>query len=275
MSHFPIGVPQDVPPFSNCLHFLPDRHFAQYLRVHNRISVQTKRRGVSPKRPKPTCIYCGSRPETTRDHVPPKSLFAPPRPNNLITVPCCIECRDGQSRDDEYFVHMLAMREGTGETPSVRAARDAALRSLMKPAKIGFARSLLRSISEVEAYSTAGIYLGQRLSYNVDLDRFTNVIRRTTFGLFFHEYGQRLPTDHRCQVYALAGFQSARQDVTEIMRRFWGHAISGRRRDFGDSVFTYWTRPIDGPEGATSWAFVVYGFVPFYAFTGPKLEDMD
>lgn len=167
------------------------------------------------------------------------------------------------------------MREGTVETPSVRTARDAALRSLTKPAKVGFARALLRSVSEVETYSPAGIYLGQGLSYNVDLNRVTNVICRTTCGLYFHEYGQRLPDSHRCKVYALQGIQTARQDIISTMRRFWAHAISGRRRDFGDSVFTYWTRSIDGPEGATSWAFVVYGFVPFYAYTGPKLEDMD
>ncbi len=168
------------------------------------------------------------------------------------------------------------MREGTAETPSVRAAlREAAIRSLMKPTKVGFTRALLRSINEVEAYSTSGIYLGQRLSYNVDLNRLTNVISRTTCGLYSYEYGQRLPDSHRCQVYALAGFQTARQDIISIMRKFWAHAISGRRRDFGDSVFTYWTRSIDGPEGATSWAFLVYGFVPFYAFTGPKVEDID
>ena len=230
---------------------------------------------MSPKRQKPTCIYCGIRPGATRDHVPPKALFATPRPDDLITVPCCEQCRVSQSCDDEYFVHALSMREGTAETPSARAAREAAVRSLMKPAKVGYARSLLRSRSEVEAYSTSGIYLGQRLSYNVDLGRLTNVISRTTCGLYFHEHGQRLPDSHRCQVYALAGFQTARQDIITILRRFWGHAISGRRRDFGDSVFTYWTRSIDGPEGATSWAFVVYGFVPFYAFTGPKVEGID
>jgi len=229
---------------------------------------------VSPKRPKPACVYCGIRPGTTRDHVPPKALFAPPRPD-LITVPCCIHCREGQSCDDEYFVHMLSLREGTAETPSVRKARHAALRSLMKPAKVGFARALFRSMNEVEAYSTSGIYLGQRLAVNVDLNRLTNVISRTTCGLYFHEYGQRLADNHRCKFYALSGFQTARRDIISEMRKLWAHAISGKRRDFEGSVFSYWTRPIDGPEGATSWAFLVYGFVPFYAFTGPKIEDID
>jgi hypothetical protein len=242
--------------------------------THNRGKTKGER-FVSPKRPKPPCIYCGILPGKTRDHVPPKALFAHPRPNDLITVPCCTQCREGQSRDDEYFVHILSMREGTGESPSVRAARDAALRSLMKPAKAGFARSLLRSVSEVEAYSTSGIYLGQRLSYNVELNRLTNVIDRTTRGLYYHEYGQRLPDGHRCQVYALAGFHTPPKDIVAILRKLWRHAISGRRRDFGDDVFSYWTRPIDGPEGGTSWAYLVYGFVPFYAFTGPMPDDSE
>ncbi len=37
------------------------------------------------------CYLCG-KPATTKDHVPPKTLFAPPRPHNLITLPCCAEC---------------------------------------------------------------------------------------------------------------------------------------------------------------------------------------
>ncbi len=48
------------------------------------------------------CYLCG-KPATTKDHVPPKTLFAPPRPHNLITLPCCAECNGAYALDEEYF----------------------------------------------------------------------------------------------------------------------------------------------------------------------------
>jgi hypothetical protein len=137
---------------------------------------------------------------------------------------------------------------------------------------VRFSLALGRSITEIAAYSPAGIYLGQRLSYNVNLVRLCKVIERTTFGLYSHEYGHRLPDNHRCKVYAADGFEGAAPDIVATFRKLWEHALSGRRRSFGENVFTYWTLPIEGPEAATSWAFLIYGFVPFYAFTGPKAQ---
>ena len=40
----------------------------------------------------------------TDDHVPPRSFFPPPLPNNLITVRCCKKCNNVFSLDDEAFL---------------------------------------------------------------------------------------------------------------------------------------------------------------------------
>lgn len=167
---------------------------------------------MSKSRRKQICTYCGERAGTTRDHIPPKGLFAKPRPN-LITVPCCELCRESQSLDDEYFVRMISMRSGTADNPSASAARDSALRSLTKPAKRRFANSLLGSAKDFAVYSPSGIYLGQSMSYDVDLKRLCNVIERTTCGLFSHEFGQRLPDGDRCKAYAIDGFDLAIPEV--------------------------------------------------------------
>lgn len=217
------------------------------------------------------CTYCGERTGTTRDHVPPKGLFASPRPK-LVTVPCCEQCRESQSLDDEYFLRMVSLRGDTTASPSVIAARNAALRSLTMPAKRRFTNSLLGSIKDLTVYSPAGIYLGQGTSYDVSLGRLCKVIERTTCGLYFHEFGQRLPDSHRCKAYAIDGFDLTVPETLDQVRKLWGNALSGERSDFGQDVFTYWTRKIDGPEGATTWNFVVYGSVAFFAFTGPRLS---
>lgn len=49
------------------------------------------------------CYLCGATSDLTRDHLPPKSFFPKPRPNNLITVACCKTCNNNFSKDDEYF----------------------------------------------------------------------------------------------------------------------------------------------------------------------------
>lgn len=54
-----------------------------------------------------SCIYCGA-PAVTRDHVPPRAILESPYPNNLRTVPSCRECNNGYSKDEEYFLILLA-----------------------------------------------------------------------------------------------------------------------------------------------------------------------
>ena len=55
------------------------------------------------------CYLCGQKasatPEgkLTRDHLPPKNLFLPPRPSDLITLPCCNACNNQAHEDDEYL----------------------------------------------------------------------------------------------------------------------------------------------------------------------------
>lgn len=49
------------------------------------------------------CVYCGKDAGETKDHVPPKCLLPKPFPTNLLTVPSCVTCNGGASRDEEYF----------------------------------------------------------------------------------------------------------------------------------------------------------------------------
>ena len=49
------------------------------------------------------CYLCRSAENLTKDHLPPTNLFPKPKPNNLITVPCCAPCNAGFSKLDEQF----------------------------------------------------------------------------------------------------------------------------------------------------------------------------
>jgi HNH endonuclease len=78
------------------------------------------------------CAYCGKASTTLEpDHVPPKTLFAAPRPNNLITVPSCRRCHKATSKNDEYFRLVLSTRDDVFDHPDVSGGvLKAALRSL-------------------------------------------------------------------------------------------------------------------------------------------------
>lgn len=52
------------------------------------------------------CVYCGSTPNT-RDHTPSKVLLDQPYPNNLGVVPCCGDCNQSLSIDEEYFACLV------------------------------------------------------------------------------------------------------------------------------------------------------------------------
>jgi hypothetical protein len=63
---------------------------------------------------------------------------------------------------------------------------------------------------------------------------------------------------------------SVGSELDSKVREMWSHAVSGKRRDFGYRVFSYWVQKLDGPDAATLWGFLVYEGVAFVAFTGPS-----
>lgn len=115
--------------------------------------------------PKWVCVYCGiEEPEIrdrTRDHIPPRNLFPEPRPSDLITVPCCRQCNNSASKDDEYFRSMLAMRNDAGEHPEAQKILPVVFRSLRRPQGSGFTKKLLQNVTPVDVRTPAGIYVGR------------------------------------------------------------------------------------------------------------------
>src|SRR5687767_12336476 len=109
------------------------------------------------------CCYCRNRAEVSADHVPPKTVFAKPRPSTLITVPACGECHsDACSKDDEYFRLVVSFSHETGSNAGAKAAREAGIRSLKRPEAEGLRRGFLSQVDKKSVTSPAGLYLGRR-----------------------------------------------------------------------------------------------------------------
>lgn len=222
------------------------------------------------------CVYCGKIGPITDDHIPPKNLFAAPRPGNLIKVPSCPECH-GQnkevSKDDEYFRLMLTLREDTFNHPDVEKILPTVFRSLEKPDKVGFAKSLMKTTRQVQVRTPSGLYLGIKPSYDVNLTRLDNVARRIAKGLFYHETGHRLPDRYDVVAYSDSGLRNVndtyRQHLeTTVIRPL----VSNAPKIIGDQVFIYWAGYTSEDINKSAWLFVFYERVAFLCLTLLKEE---
>ena len=225
---------------------------------------------VKRKRPR-QCAYCEA-PATTKDHVPPKGLFARPLPANLITVPSCETHNNSASQDDEYFRATLSFRHDTYTLPDAEAAAARALERMQRKESEGFLRAFLADVKEEEIITPAGLYLGTAGSYKVDMPRLISVVERVTRGLFFHHTKSRLPERSIVKVYPVESFRN-NLDVTSFQRIaemvMW--ASSAPHHETAGKVLSYKFRQTDQDPAASVWMMMFYDAVPFLVVTAtPK-----
>lgn len=207
------------------------------------------------------CVYCGGTGRIKPDHIPPKSLFLPPRPSNLITVPSCEDCNGGASRDDEYLKNVLVLRDGVESHPQAARLRESVLESLAREEAQGFARSLYRDMSLVHVSGRSGLYLGRRVAIDVKLPRIRRVLNRIVRGLFHHERNERLPSD--CLVNSWV-------DTCLPERRIMALLESQSPKSIGEGVFSYRSLFTEDEKYGSAWQFVFYEAVQVVSLTVPQ-----
>lgn len=141
------------------------------------------------------CAHCGWERPLTDDHVPPKLLYSPPRPSNLITVPACRDCNFGASHDDEYFRLVCSARAEAAGNPHARDAWETSLRGLGRNESAGFRQRFLGDVRRVwRPQEESGLVISEITGFEVDLLRLDRVATRIVTGLFFH-HNNRRPAD--------------------------------------------------------------------------------
>src|SRR4051812_23366675 len=123
----------------------------------------------------------GERPpadQNTRDHVPPAGLFPPPKPSDLIALPCCFQCNNQHSGFDERLRLVASMpfdRNAAGET----IMKDRVLgRTLTKGRQMEFAARLLESMRLVSGEQNL-------IRVRMSASEFREGMIRITKGLLF------------------------------------------------------------------------------------------
>jgi hypothetical protein len=157
---------------------------------------------LSPKHPSAICYLCGRKSSKenplTSDHIFPKGLFPPPRPKNLITLPCCKECHDQYAKDDEYFRNVIATDHRIFMHPEGTKLWPRVLQSLRNGPF--FRKHFLSLLKEIEVVTPEGLYLGKATTIKPDMKRLKRVLKRTAWGLHYFHSGS-FADNHEVVVY--------------------------------------------------------------------------
>jgi hypothetical protein len=141
------------------------------------------------------CVYCGERPATTRDHVIPKSIFSPPRPSNLITVPSCQPCNSDKQKYDDFLRDFLSIDDFTNHhAESLKLFQGPTGRAIDKN-RSRLAKRIMEEGVVVEVRSPEGELLDWRYALRIEPSDLEPFFRYVAIGLSFDQYGIRLPKD--------------------------------------------------------------------------------
>ena len=133
------------------------------------------------------CIYCGGLPnpgESTREHVPSKSLLNRPYPDNLPVVPVCRHCNVEFSGDEEYVSAFLASVVSGSTDPDPNRFSGAA-KTLKHSPKL---RKRIDNARSVRASS-----LGEpEIRWIPEIERVERVVVKIARGHMVFELGQAI-----------------------------------------------------------------------------------
>lgn len=222
--------------------------------------------------PNTRCVYCGTAPADTADHVPPKCLFAKDNRSKLISVPSCRECNESFAKDDEYFRNVLSVDEKSLEFPDAKEASISTLRSMQRPDHYKLLESTMRNIKFVEDW-TGCIFRGIKPAYQFDGSRINGTVSRIIKGLFWHENKEILLPNYAVHTIRYARFVQSTQYSIPAMKEFdiiHARCVANGIRCIAGNAFEYAFSAAE--NNATFWILRFYqnDSCAFVSFTVPK-----
>ncbi len=193
-----------------------------------------------------TCIYCQIKPGPTKDHVPPKSIFAKPYPSTLITVNCCQVCNQSFGPDDEYLRAYIASRANCHEE-NRRQVSDMALRAFNRsPA---FAEQFFSDVRFVKKVRTdLSFELISQIRH--DEDRLKRIMQRIVRGIIWDHSEILLPLDSHWCVLFDHGFEAKMK--SKINKKLDEILNDEEEREIGE-LFSYKFGLVDERPNASIW----------------------
>jgi hypothetical protein len=154
-------------------------------------------------------LYCGRGFGEARrrsvDHVPSKTLLQQPYPENLPTVPACVECNSGFSGDEQYVQVFVGCALASSVDPTVQP--DAKVRA-----------ALLRSTAlrtQIESAMREPSSEGGQVRWEPEHERLATVLAKNARGHLWHEHADRRPGEPAVAYAALESLSPEQRDIFE------------------------------------------------------------
>jgi hypothetical protein len=228
-----------------------------------------------------TCIYCGG-PEETRDHVPPKGIFAGLLGigfnGNLITVPSCKACNNPEAKDDDYFRQVMVTMETiegvTAPSPVVETIRRAVKLADEKGKRTPL-HLLARAARKVWVWTADSSRAQLRTTVKIDWARVRRTALRIARGLYWHHTGHRVPDHFEVTIYS----EGERAHFTKGQQDFWNEmamdTLKGTRRMVHPEAFMYAINIVAGDPRIATIVFIVYRKVIFLCMVSPPDAELN
>lgn len=189
------------------------------------------------------CAICGINKATTSDHLPPKSIFPKPRPNNLITVPSCTSCNNNASDLDEAFRLYLALHVGNQGDKITSKYFKEALKTYRHNKRLQ--REILGNAKPINSTTPNG----QSIKILWNSKAHDAVIERMVRGLYFNHFGEVLHPDAKIRPKWFY------QPDQKFLQAFYGF----EKNIIGNNQLIYLYGRANEQPSASVWYFEFYG----------------
>lgn len=192
------------------------------------------------------CAICGATNiPGSRDHLPPRSIFMKPRPQNLITVPSCVPCNNLGSKHDEVFKTFLAFL--LGQTPMT----EPLFKSAISTARKKFSQYILNNAKFVNLKTPSGIIYDQKYVFPLKpeiADPMEEVIKRMTTGLYYHHFKHFIGDNITFQVR-----------YHNVLKKEMLQGVAYAVNRIGEGHFTYcYAIGVEGTKIMSLWVYEFY-----------------
>ena len=195
-----------------------------------------------------TCVICGNEMATTRDHIPPKGIFLKPRPGNLITVPACSKCNNGDSTLDEKFLAHLGAHVSYSGGEGEKFFTEKVLRTLNHNRRLR--HEINSKIKPVNVKNAEGVTIRKEFVGEWDKEAHIRVVERTIRGLYYHHFNEILGSTAAVKTHF---FSSLPRELQECSKD-WAY------NSFGNDIVIYkYTSAVKDGVRTSIWLFQFYG----------------
>jgi len=201
------------------------------------------------KPPTETCYKCNA-PATSREHVPPISLFPEQKDfrgvdfrKNLITVPSCDLHNSKKSKDDEFLMASLAGVVGNNAIGFIQTHTK--VKRAFERTGEKLLADVLKSSSPLTLHNKKGDTFPVLIG-NPDIDRLKKCFEHIACGLYFLEYGQTFNGDCSILIGFITYTETNMEKLKTLCQKLFAiQAVSSPVKGANPEIFNYQFGPTD------------------------------